>query len=181
VEAVIAILGAGPHGHQLAELIGNVDTLMFDDHLPGYRKNIEGARSYPWLVGAAWPKVRRQIVEAISSQIYATAPPWNRGNVIYPGCRIGTGVKIGRHVHAQFNSVISHGCRIGDFVTICPGVVLSGEVTVEDDVFLGANSTVIHGGITIGKGATVGAGAVVIDDVPPGATVVGVPAKVIKL
>jgi serine acetyltransferase len=39
---------------------------------------------------------------------------------------------------------------------------------------------VIHGGITIGRGALIGAGAVVIDNVPPGATVAGVPARKIR-
>jgi acetyltransferase-like isoleucine patch superfamily enzyme len=69
---------------------------------------------------------------------------------------------------------------VGSFVNICPGAVLAGEVTVEDDVFIGANATVIHGGITIGQGAIVGAGAVVIDNVPPGAVVAGVPARKIQ-
>jgi acetyltransferase-like isoleucine patch superfamily enzyme len=101
------------------------------------------------------------------------------GNVIFPGARIGHNVTLGRQVHIMFNAVVQHGCRVGNFVTVCAGAVLSGEVTVEDDVFIGASATVIHGGITIGKGATVGAGAVVLHDVPSGATVVGNPAGAI--
>ena len=146
------------------------DAFLYDDHLDGYQDVVTGAKLGRWLVGAAWPSVRRQIAEKVGHNILD-------GTVLFPGCQVGDNIKIGSHVHAQFNSVISHGCRIGDFVTICPGVVLSGEVTVEDDVFIGAGATVIHGGITVGKGAVIGAGAVVVRDVRPGAIVVGVPAK----
>lgn len=170
----IGILGAGPHGRQIAALQSQ-NVVFYDDCLYGYENVRVGASRHPWLIGAAWPKVRRQIAEKVP-----VSPPWQRGVVLYPGCHVGTGVELGEHVHAQFGSVISHGCMIGDFVTICPGAVLSGEVTVEDDVFIGANATIIHGGITIGTGAVIGAGAVVIDDVPPGAVVAGVPAKKVR-
>ena len=146
---------------------------MYDDRLRGYEPVATGARRHPWLVGAAWPTVRRHIAEKVDTPQAA----YHRGRVIYPGAKVGHNVELGVHLHVQYNAVISHGCRVGDFVTICPGAVLSGEVTVEDDVFIGANATVIHGGLTIGRGAIVGAGAVVIDNVPPGAVVAGVPAR----
>lgn len=178
MEAVtISILGAGPHGHQIADLLPAGETTLYDDHLSGYESVLTGAMNHEWTVGAAWPKVRRGIAEAVAG---APNSAYNWGIVIYPGCHIGTDVSMGVHVHAQFNSVISHGCRVGNFVTICPGAVLSGEVIVEDDVFIGASATIIHGGLTIGRGALIGAGAVVIDDVPPGATVAGVPARKIN-
>lgn len=170
---MIAILGAGPHGRQIQALLSEPGTL-YDDNLEGYYPVEVGANLWPWIVGAAWPKVRREIVEKVGKSACA---PYNRGNIRYPGVQVGDDVMSGKHVHAQYNAVISHGCTIGDYVTICPGAVLSGEVTVEDDVFIGANATIIHGGITIGKGAIIGAGAVVIDDVAPGATVVGAPAR----
>lgn len=67
------------------------------------------------------------------------------------------------------------------------GVTLSKENKVEEskqtkignDVFIGANVTVLDG-VTIGDGAVVGAGAIVVDDIPPYAIAVGVPAKVVK-
>ncbi len=53
------------------------------------------------------------------------------------------------------------------------------SIKIEDDVWLGVNSTVLAG-VTIGKGSIVAAGAVVTKDVPPYAIVAGVPAKVIS-
>lgn len=84
---------------------------------------------------------------------------------------IGDGTKIDNMVH------IAHNCKIGKNVIICAGVVFCGSVTIEDDVWL-APGTLIKEGITIGKGAKTGLGAVVINDVPPGALVYGNPAKV---
>jgi len=171
----IAVLGAGPHGHQLAALQPASKVVLYDDALPGHEGVLTGASRHPWLVGAAWPHVRRHIAQKVSEVTVHSA--FHRGVVLYPGAHIGSGVTIGDHVHVQFNSTISHGCVVGDFVTVCPGAVLSGEVLVEEGVFIGANATVIHGGLTIGTGAVIGAGAVVVDDVPPGATVAGVPAR----
>ncbi len=84
---------------------------------------------------------------------------------------------------------IAHGQVVVDgFVEVKPGAVLFPWVTVglragnfqgptlENDVHLGTGSKVI-GPITIGAGARIGANAVVVDDVPPGATVVGVPGR----
>lgn len=173
---VIAILGGGPHGHQLAAFHNHAT--LYDDRLGGYDTCLHGAKRNPWLVGAAWPKVRRQIAESV---IHDTVmAPYHDGRVVFPGAHIGHDVELGQHTHVQWNVTVAHGCRVGDYVTLCPGAVLSGEVTVEDDVFIGANSTVIHGGITIGRGALIGAGAVVIDNVPAGATVAGVPARKIN-
>lgn len=174
---MIAILGAGPHGRQIDAVTPSAKCVFYDDNLKGFEGVRTGAHRHPWLVGAAWPKVRRAIAEKVAD---CPLGPWHDGRVIFPGARTGVDVQMGQHVHVQFNAVISHGCRLGDFVTVCPGAVLSGEVTVEDDVFIGAGATVIHGGITIGRGALVGAGAVVIGDVPAGAVVAGVPARKIR-
>lgn len=53
------------------------------------------------------------------------------------------------------------------------------KITIGNDVFIGANVTILDG-VTIGNGAVIGAGAVVVNDIPPYAIAVGVPAKVVK-
>jgi acetyltransferase-like isoleucine patch superfamily enzyme len=168
---VIAILGAGPHGQQIAALHPGWN--LYDDNLPGYKPCLTAVENYPYVIGALWPKVRR----AIYDKVHGTA--YRDGTVVFPGVQIGYNAKLGEHVHVLYNAVVSHGCQVGDFTTICSGVVLAGEVTVESGAFIGANATVRHGGITIGRNAVVGMGAVVVDDVPDNTKVVGNPARVL--
>jgi serine acetyltransferase len=171
---VISVLGAGPHGRQIAALHSHYPVAMFDDNRGPYEPVSRACGSY--LIGAAWPKVRRQIAAKAPAHLSA----YRRGVVVFPGAQHAGDALIGDHSHVGWNAVISHGCVVGSFVNICPGAVLAGEVTVEDDVFIGANATIIHGGITVGAGALIGAGAVVLEDVPPGATVVGNPGRVLN-
>jgi acetyltransferase-like isoleucine patch superfamily enzyme len=168
---VIGVLGAGPHGHELANVLvdGGANVAFFDDHL-GHYSPVD-VWTGPFVIGAAWPRVRRQIAGR------ARGVAHRGGIVLFPGSVVSRDAVVGPHTHVGYNAVVSHGCRVGSFVNVCAGVVLGGEVTVEDDVFIGSNATVIHGGLTIGKGSTIGAGAVVISDVAPGDVVAGVPAR----
>jgi UDP-perosamine 4-acetyltransferase len=95
------------------------------------------------------------------------------GAVIQPGCKIGTNSII------NSRASIDHDAIIGAHVHIASGATLSGGIKVNDGTLIGAGSTIIQG-ITIGVHCIVAAGAVVIRDVPDGATVMGVPAKVVE-
>jgi serine acetyltransferase len=85
---------------------------------------------------------------------------------------VGPGLSI---MHGQ-GAVVSWKAKLGADVTIMQGVTIGERrhraPTIGDRVFIGANSTII-GGITIGDDSVVGAGAVVVDDVPPFSRVVG--------
>ena len=106
------------------------------------------------------------------------------------------GVTIGRHTELGRGLIIPHGhvvidgvvkigrnCAINPWVTIGLsnsrrlGFSLQGP-TIGDGVYIGTGAKLL-GPITVGDGARIGANAVVIDDVPPGATVVGAPARVV--
>lgn len=92
------------------------------------------------------------------------------------GARVTTNVRLGRHVHLNVNSVVSHDCRVGDYSTLSPGVHLNGAVVVGTHVFFGTGA-IVTPGVSVGDRARIGAGAVVSGDVPPGVTAVGVPAR----
>ena len=101
------------------------------------------------------------------------------------GCLIGRGADFG----AGFVLVHSLGVVINTSVRGGQNVVIEHQVTIGaekgtspvlgNDVFIGAGAKIL-GGVKIGHGAKVGAKAVVLDDVPDGATVVGIPAKEVR-
>lgn len=105
------------------------------------------------------------------------------GIEIHPGATIGKGLFID-HGHGV---VIGETAIIGDNVTLYQGVTLGGtgkqkgkrHPTLEDNVMVGTGAKVL-GDITIGAGSMIGAGSVVLSDVPPNSTVVGVPGRVVK-
>jgi serine O-acetyltransferase len=104
------------------------------------------------------------------------------------GVEIHPGADIGRRFFIDHGSgvVIGETANIGDDVMMYHGVTLGGDTmkpekrhpTLDDDVTVGANATVL-GPITIGHGSNVGSGSVVLESVPPNCTVVGVPAELV--
>lgn len=105
------------------------------------------------------------------------------GIEIHPGATIGKGLFID-HGHGV---VIGETAIIGDNVTLYQGVTLGGtgkehgkrHPTLEDNVMVGTGAKVL-GSITIGANSMIGAGSVVLENVPPNSTVVGVPGRVVK-
>lgn len=83
------------------------------------------------------------------------------------------------------NTIIGHRVRLLHGVTLGSDAAIGTEdrIVIGDDVEIGARACVINragGSLTVGAGARIGAGAVVVDDVAPGVTVVGVPARPVR-
>lgn len=107
------------------------------------------------------------------------------GAILQPFVTLTADVLIGRGFHANIYSYVAHDCVIGDFVTFAPGVKCNGNVHIEDRAYVGTGAILRQGTpdkpLVIGAGATIGMGAVVTKDVPPGATVVGNPARPMEM
>lgn len=107
---------------------------------------------------------------------------WLTGVEIHPGARIGRRFFIDHGM----GIVIGETAEIGDDVTLYHGVTLGGtswnkgkrHPTLEDGVIVGAGAKIL-GPFTVGAGAKIGSNAVVTREVPPGATAVGIPGRVI--
>lgn len=105
------------------------------------------------------------------------------GIEIHPGAKIGKGLFID-HGHGV---IIGETTIIGDNVTLYQGVTLGGtgkekgkrHPTICDNVMISAGAKVL-GSFTIGENSKIGAGSVVLSEVPPNSTVVGVPGRVVK-
>jgi sugar O-acyltransferase (sialic acid O-acetyltransferase NeuD family) len=98
------------------------------------------------------------------------------GSVILAGCVVTHGVRMGKHVAAMPNAVITHDADLGDYVILGAGAKLGGGVTVGAGAYIGSGA-LIRESTVIGASAMIGMGAVVVNDVPPGETWVGVPAR----
>lgn len=106
----------------------------------------------------------------------------------FTGIEIHPGAKIGRRLFIDHGMgvVIGETCEIGDDVTIYQGVTLGGtgkeqgkrHPTIGNHVLIATGAKVL-GSITVGDYAKIGAGSVVLKDVPPHSTVVGIPGKVV--
>lgn len=94
---------------------------------------------------------------------------------------VTSNARLGKGLHVNIYSYVAHDCVIGDWVTFGPNVACNGNVVVEDFAYLGSGAQIRQGQpgapLVIGSGAIVGMGAVVTRSVPPGAVVVGNPAR----
>jgi len=105
------------------------------------------------------------------------------------GIEIHPGAKLGRRIFIDHGAgvVIGETAEVGNNVVIYQGVTLGGtgkdtgkrHPTIEDDVMISAGAKVL-GPFTVGQGSKIGAGSVVLKEVPPHSTVVGVPGRIVK-
>jgi len=98
------------------------------------------------------------------------------GTVIAAGACINVGVRTGEACIINTGATVDHDCVLAEAVHICPGAHLAGNVEIGPRTWFGIGA-VARQGIKIGANATIGAGSVVIRDVPDNATIAGNPAR----
>jgi len=191
-EVIDIVEGMAELGHPV-QLVGSVDDADIDGStMAELGVNLLGTTAYLashggyYAIGVGDGETRRAIANRLPSTCVpvalqhpaatvggksALAP----GSILGSGARLATHVRVGLHANIHANATVGHDSVIGDYASLLPGALLSGNVTVGDGALIGAGAIILQG-LTIGANAIVGAGAVVTTDVAAGTTVVGVPA-----
>ena len=203
----IIVIGAGGHakvciellrdmGEQVAYCVAGddsvktccgVDVLAGDQHIE--RLRVEGFNRVFVALGSNRLRARfgllatsmgYQLVNAISSRAsISPSARLGRGVAIMAGAVINAETSIGDLVIINTSAVIDHDNLIEEAAHIAPQCALAGNVRVGAKAFLGIGTRVVPERV-IGSDAVIGAGSVVIGDIEPGVTAVGVPARIIK-
>ena len=206
----IVIIGAGGFGREVAWLVEDINKKSREWNLIGFiddNKAIQGTEvnGYKVVGNIEWLNeqelyvvnavgdliVKQKIMERLSgsknkypvlihpSVIYSDQVSFGEGSIICAGNIITVNINIGRHVIINLDCTIGHDAVIGDYSTVLPSVNLSGLVKIDQCVSIGTGSAIIQG-VSIGENTIIGAGAVVVKDLPANCTAVGAPAKPIK-
>lgn len=101
------------------------------------------------------------------------------GTVVFAGGVVQTGSEIGNDVIINTCASVDHDCRIGNAVQLAPRATLGGGVKIDELSFIGIGAT-IRNRIVIGRNCLIGAGAVVVRNIPDHSLAYGVPAAVVR-
>jgi len=153
---------------------------------PAIRSKLELFFNYPGIWAIFWYRIANKLYKKnfkVIARIIMGISQILTNIDIHPGATIGRRVFIDHGIGV----VIGETAIIGNDVTIYQGVTLGGvslnkgkrHPTIEDNVVIGGGAKVL-GDITIGKGSKIGANSVVVKNVPPYSTVVGIPGKIVK-
>ncbi|WCN83510.1 acetyltransferase [Micromonospora sp. LH3U1] len=199
VYAVIRLLNTSASGEPPWRVLGFVDDYPTEPNVElVHRLGVAFLGSTRWLatqpssthvaLGVGHPRLRRETDQAIARYGLPAATVVHPAAEIGPDCvyqeglfaaggaRVTTNVLLGRHVHLNQNCTVGHDAVLGDYVSVNPLAAVSGYCRLEEGVMVGTTAAVLPR-LTVGRDATVGAGACVTHDVAGGVVVMGVPAR----
>jgi sugar O-acyltransferase (sialic acid O-acetyltransferase NeuD family) len=189
----LAIFGYGGHAREIASYIGKSITFFVDDkYATDYLKPIStfDPTEYQMMIAIGDSEERSKIVSKLpkETQYFTYIHPTSlvgddvkieEGSYIGPYSILTTNIKIGKHALINRGNQIGHDCTIGNYFSIMPGAIVSGNVNIGDKVYMGTNSSIIQKKL-ICSNTIIGAGAVITKNIITPGIYVGIPAKKIK-
>lgn len=195
LDVVDAINAVSPTWDMLGFIVdsqyGQSGEIINDKPILGDFSWLEQHREVYAVCGVGAPEARYQMtrrVQALGNLFASLIHPnavmtrWvtlGTGIIITAGCILTNRIQIKDHVHLNLDCTIGHDAVLDQFVTLAPGVHVSGNVHIQEGAYIGTGANVIEKKI-IGAWSVIGAGSTVVKNVPANSTVVGVPARVIK-
>ena len=188
------LIGNGGHAREvMAQMCVRLPRFVDDKYLDGETISLSqfDPKIHIAMIAVADSQSRSEITKKLPKEtkfftfIHPTALIMDNNIKIGQGSFIGaysiltTNIKIGKHCILNRGNHIGHDCLIGDYFSAMPGAVVSGNVTIDDKVYLGNNSS-IKEKIFVCEQSTIGMNCAVIRDINESGTYVGVPAKKIK-
>jgi acetyltransferase EpsM len=145
-----------------------------------------------FVCGVGSPKTREKMEKKALELYMKPATLFDPTAIIHPSATIGEGTivmanavisansVIGKHSIIHYDCLVGHDCNVGDYVTLFPGCKLCGGVKTGKGTQIGSNATIIPYK-SIGSNVIVGAGTVVCSDFKDDITLVGLPARILKV
>lgn len=205
----LIIIGAGSVGGHLATNLaaysGEYQLLGFLDDkeekigasfcgypVLGPVSDVSNYQSAAVFIGIAFPRIKHKVYQRIRQNdglefpSFISPRAWvspdikiGDGTIIYPGCSINYGSKIGRFIVMNMNCAIGHDSRLNDFCSLAPGVNLGGHTHLASGVDMGIGAATKQS-VRIGANTVVGGQSMVIADVEKDLVIAGVPAKTLR-
>lgn len=190
----LSLFGYGGHAREVARQIDQPIVFFVDDlYSNEFTKPISqfDPQRYMLMVAVSDIVERKKIVDRLPKEtkyftfIHPTALIMDKSVSLDEGGFIGaysiltTNIKIGKHFIINRGNHIGHDTEIGDYFSAMPGAIVSGNVKIGNQCYLGTNSTIIEKK-NICDNVIIGAGATVVRDITERGTYVGVPTKKIN-